>query len=73
MVNLLLLQDKFRSFLEILETYEEKKTFFLTVFKKTVIKTYISKISKNDRNLTCKKTKLTIFYLPDSIKLFLFL
>ena len=59
MVNLFFLQFKFRSFLEVLETFE--KTFFLTVFKKTVIKTYISKISKNDRNLTCKKNKLTIF------------
>ena len=53
MVNLFFLQFKFRSFLEVLETFE--KMFFLTVFKKTVIKTYISKISKNDRNLTCKK------------------
>ena len=68
MVNLFFLQVKFRSFLEILETFE--KTVFLTVFKITVIKTNNSKISKNDRNLTCKKNKLTIFYLPDSIKLF---
>ena len=56
MVNLFFLQFKFRSFLEVLETFE--KTFFLTVFKKTVIKTYISKISKNDRNLTCKKKQI---------------
>ena len=68
MVNLFFLQVKFRSFLEILETFE--KTVFLTVFEIIVIKTNISKISKNDRNLTCKKNKLTIFYLPDSIKLF---
>jgi len=68
MVNLFFLQVKFRSFLEILETFE--KTVFLTVFKITVIKTNNCKISKNDRNLTCKKNKLTIFYLPDSIKLF---
>ena len=56
MVNLFFLQFKFRSFLEVLETFE--KMFFLTVFKKTVIKTYISKISKNDRNLTCKKKQI---------------
>ena len=68
MVNLFFLQVKFRSFLEILETFE--KTVFLTVFEITVIKTNNSKISKNDRNLTCKEKKLTIFYLPDSIKLF---
>ena len=61
MVNLFFLQVKFRSFLEILETFE--KTVFLTVFKITVIKTNNSKISKNDRNLTCKKNKLTIFYV----------
>ena len=36
------LQVKFRSFLEILETFE--KTVFLTVFKITVMKTNISKI-----------------------------
>ena len=36
-------------------------------------KTNNCKISKNDRNLTCKKNKLTIFYLPDSMKLFSFL
>ena len=41
---------KFQSFLEILETFA--KTIFLTVFKKTVIKTYNYKVSKNDRNLT---------------------
>ena len=70
MVNLFFIQVKFQSFLEILETFE--KTVFLTVFKTTVIKTYISKISKNDRNLTCKETKLTIFYMPDSMELFLF-
>ena len=68
MVNLFFLQVKFRSFLEILETFE--KTVFLTVFKITVIKTNNCKISKNDRNLTCKKNKLTIFYLPDSMKIF---
>ena len=68
MVNLFFLQVKFRSFLEILETFE--KTVFLTVFEIIVIKTNISKISKNDRNLTCKKNKLTIFYLPDSMKIF---
>ena len=54
MVNLFFLQVKFRSFLEILETFE--KTVFLTVFEIIVIKTNISKISKNDRNSTCKKT-----------------
>ena len=54
MVNLFFLQVKFRVFLEVLETFE--KTVFLTVFKITVIKTKNSKISKNDRNLTCKKT-----------------
>ena len=65
MVNLFFLQVKFRLFLEILETFE--KTVFLTVFEVIVIKTNISKISKNDQNFTCeKKNKLTIFYLPDS-------
>ena len=56
MVNLFFLQVKFRSFLEILETFE--KTVFLTVFEIIVIKTNISKISKNDRNLTCKKKQI---------------
>ena len=68
MVNLFFLQVKFRSFLEILQLL-----VFITVILKTVKKTVfskVSKISKNDRNLTCKKNKLTIFYLPDSIKLF---
>ena len=68
MVNLFFLQVEIWSFLEILETFE--KTVFLTVFEIIVIKTNISKISKNDRNLTCKKNKLTIFYLPDSMKIF---
>ena len=58
MVNLFFLQVKFQLFLKILETF--KKTIFLTVFKKTVIKIYISKISKKDRNLTCKKHTSTI-------------
>ena len=56
MVNLFFLQVKFRSFLEILETFE--KTVFLTVFKITVIKTNNCKISKNDQNLTCKKNQI---------------
>ena len=71
MVNLFFLQVKFRSFLEILQLL-----VFITVILKTVKKTVfskVSKISKNDQNLTCKKNKLTIFYLPDSMKLFSYL
>ena len=48
----------------------------MTVFLKTVKKNVFSKVSKtskNDRNLNCKKNKLTIIYLPDLIKLFSFL
>ena len=56
------LQVKFRSFLEILETFEKK--VFLTVFKITVIKTNNSKISKKDQNLTCKKTNRPYFTCP---------
>ena len=52
MVNLFFLQVKFRSFLEILETFE--KTVFWQFLRKQS-KTYVSKISKNDQNLTCKK------------------
>ena len=61
MVNLFFLQVKFRSFLEILETFD--KTVFLTVFKITVIKTNNCKISKNDRNLTCKKNPKQIDHI----------
>ena len=61
MVNLFFSQVEFWSFLEILETFE--KTVYLTVFKITVIKTNNSKISKNDRNLICKKKQID-YILP---------
>ena len=67
MVNLFFLQVKFRSFLEILELL-----VFITVILKTVKKTVfpkVSEISTNNQNLTCKKTKLTIFYMPNSMEL----